>query len=327
MMFRQHAIVAAALVLLLTACRASAEPPVPTREPAPTFTPTLAEQPPPVDPAAAAAAATTAAQQTAQAAQPNPEQPAEQPAEQPTEQPTEPPTATPTPVLAAEVVINSNVNVRGGPGTTYNILGAAIPGERFPVTGKNQAGDWWQINFYGQAGWVFGALVTAQNAESVEVALNIPAPPPPTATSPAPPPADTPVPQPAEQPTPAPAPSQNYEFNRALVQRCDPNEGVTYVQGTVYKNSSPVNGYLVTFSYAPDGPQVATVISGPHTGYEGWGTGFYSHILQSNGAREGNWFFWIVDGSGTRISAIANVHTDGEAGDGKCQQAVVDFDS
>ncbi len=227
---------------------------------------------------------------------------------------------------AAEVVINADVNVRGGPGTGYNILGAATPGQRFPVTGKNDAGDWWQINYNGQAGWVFGALVTAQNTEGVAVALNIPAPPPPTAVPP-PPPTNTPAPQPAAQPTAAPAPSQNYEFNRALVQRCDPNAGVTYVQGTVYKNSSPANGYLVTFSYAPDGPQVATVTSGPHTGYEGWGTGFYSHILSSNSPREGNWFFWIVDSSGKRISAIANVHTDGEAGDGKCQQAVVDFDS
>ncbi len=214
--------------------------------------------------------------------------------------------------------------MRGGPGTEYNILGAANPGERYPVTGKNQAGDWWQINYYGQSGWVFGALVTAQNVQAVALAVNIPAPPPATATSPPPPPTNTPVPQ---QAAPTSPPAQNYEFNRALVQKCDPNAGVTYVQGTVYKSGSPANGYLVTFSYAPDGPQVATVTSGPHTGYEGWGTGFYSHILQSNGAREGNWFFWIVDSSGKRISAIANVHTDGESGDGKCQQAVVDFDS
>ena len=117
------------------------------------------------------------------------------------------------------------------------------------------------------------------------------------------------------------------EFSRALLQRCDPNAGVTYVQGTTYKNGQPTNGYRVAFSYAPDGPIVATVTSGPHQGYEGWGTGFYSHILQHDGPREGNWFFWIVDENGNRISAIANVHTDGEAGEGKCQQAIIDFDS
>jgi hypothetical protein len=119
-----------------------------------------------------------------------------------------------------------------------------------------------------------------------------------------------------------------YEFGRALLQRCDPNAGVTYVNGTTYKNGSPVNGYRVTFSYAPDGPPMRdAVISGPHPRYEGWNAGYYSHIIESDGPREGDWYFWIVDGSGNRISAIAHVRTDGTAGDGKCQQAIIDFDS
>ena len=42
---------------------------------------------------------------------------------------------------------------------------------------------------------------------------------------------------------------------------------------------------------------------------------------------QGNWFFWIVDNAGKRISEIAEVHTDGVAGDGSCQQAVIDFDA
>jgi len=69
------------------------------------------------------------------------------------------------------------------------------------------------------------------------------------------------------------------------------------------------------------------VQSGPHQGYEGWNTGFYSHIIQHDGPREGDWHFWIVDSNGQRISKTAHVHTDGSAGDGKCQQAVIDFDS
>jgi uncharacterized protein YraI len=333
---------------VLTACGSSAEPPVPTREPAPTFTPTTEGQAAAVDPAVAAAAATAAAQPPASADQATPEPAAQQPAtteETAAEQPAEQAAPTPTAVQAAEVVINSNMNVRGGPGTNYNILGAATQGQRFPVTGKNNDGSWWQINYNGQDGWVFGQLVTPQNTQSVAVAPNIPAPPP-TAT-PAPiPPTNTPAPvveqppatqppadqppadqPPAEQPTAAPAPSGNYEFNRAVLQRCDPNAGVTYINGTVYKNGSPVNGYNVAFSYAPDGPIVASITSGPHAGYEGWNQGFYSHILNPTGPREGNWSVWIVDGNGQRISAIGSVHTDGEAGDGKCQQAIIDFDS
>jgi uncharacterized protein YraI len=356
------------VALLFTACAPSAEPPVATREPAPTFTPTTEGQPAAVDPAVAAAAATAAAMPPAPAAQeptaeqsaaaelageqPTGEAPAaEQPAsEQPTGEapaaPVEVPTVAPTPtvVQAAQVTINSEMNIRGGPGTNYNVLGGATTGQTFPITGKNNDGSWWQINYNGQAGWVFSQLVTAQNAESVAVATNIPAPPvqptpapvavvntpvpaaPPAEAPPAEtPPADAP---PAEVPTAAPAPSTNYEFNKAVLQRCDPNEGVTYINGTVYKNGQPANGYNVAFSYEPDGPIVASITSGPHAGgYEGWNAGFYSHILNSTGVREGNWFVWIVDGNGQRISAIGNVTTHGEAGEGKCQQAIIDFDS
>lgn len=341
------------LALLVTACGTGAEPPLPTREPAPTFTPTVPAEPTPVDPDVAAAAATQAAQQPVAPDQgaeapsgeqpPAQEPPAEDPAaQQPNEEATlaapatETPTPEPTAPAAPEVVINSNMNVRSGPGTNYGIIGAANQGQRYPVTGKNPAGDWWQINYNGQAGWVFGQLVTPSNTQAVAVASNIPdpPPPPPPTNTPPPPPPEPPPEQPPEQPPEEQPPAEqppsgggNYEFNRALLQRCDPNAGVTYVHGTVYKNSQPVNGYRVTFSYAPDGPPVATITSGPHEGYPNWDTGYYSHILQHDGPREGNWFFWIVDGGGQRISAIANVHTDGEAGDGKCQQAVIDFDS
>ncbi len=182
------------------------------------------------------------------------------------------------------MTVNTTMNIRGGPGTNYNIVGSANSGERFAVTGKNDAGNWWQIDFRGQNGWVFGDLVAAQNTGSVAIAQNIPAPPPPTQ---APPPPAEPAPPPAEpaqpeQPAePAPPPEQSYQFNKAILQRCDPNAGVTYVKGTTYRNGQPANGYFVAFSYAPDGPIVATVMSGPHQGYEGWDTGYYSHILRS----------------------------------------------
>lgn len=320
-----------ALALLLAACGASAEPPLPTRTPAPTFTPTTESAPPAVQ-QPAPAQDTPAAQAPAE---PPPTQEVQTEGPPPTPAPAQEVAATATPPpapAAAEVVINSTINVRGGPGTNYNIVGAANQGQRFPVIGKSPDGAWWQINYNGQPGWVFGELVTAQNTQAVAVAANIPQPPPPTAT---PIPQPTPVPQPAqpapapEQPTAAPQPPSEpgLEFSRAILQRCDPNGGVTYVNGTVYKSGQPVNGYNVVFSYAPDGPIVAGVTSGPHAGYEGWNAGFYSHILKSDGAREGNWFFWITDGSGKRISKVGNVHTDAEAGDGKCQQAIIDFDS
>ena len=242
------------LILLLAACGSSAEPPIPTREPAPTFTPTTQIQAPgsDVDRAVAAAAATAAADalatQAAQAAPP----------EQPTTAPeqVEPPTAEPTATVAqaAEVVINSAMNVRGGPGTNYNIVGAASQGDRYPVTGKNNDGSWWQINFNGQQGWVFGDLVTAQNVQAVAIAPNIPAPPP------TPIPQPTPVPQPtappAAQPTAAPPPaSDNFPFTLGTTETCAPNAGTTYFSGFVRdSNNNLMNGVCVHIAfYEPRG--------------------------------------------------------------------------
>ncbi|MDE0428466.1 MAG: SH3 domain-containing protein, partial [Caldilineaceae bacterium] len=70
----------------------------------------------------------------------------------------------------AVVTVNGEMNVRQGPGTTYEIVGAATLGQEFPVTGKNADGDWWQIDFNGQAGWLFAPFVTAANTENVPVA-------------------------------------------------------------------------------------------------------------------------------------------------------------
>lgn len=118
----------------------------------------------------------------------------------------------------------------------------------------------------------------------------------------------------------------DYEFNVGLVERCDPNAGITYVNGTTAKAGVAVNGAFVAFSYAPDGPIVAKIESGPHPGYPNWPNGFFSHILGAGGPRAGDWYFWIVDAQERRSSVIIYLHTDGQAGEGKCQQGVLRFD-
>lgn len=121
-------------------------------------------------------------------------------------------------------------------------------------------------------------------------------------------------------------PLPDYEFNVGIVERCDPNAGVTYVNGTTAKDGVAVNGAFVAFSYAPDGPIVAKIASGPHAGYPNWPSGFFSHILGVGGPRQGDWYFWVVDAQDQRISVIIFLHTDGQAGEGKCQQGVLRFD-
>lgn len=250
-MTRSRWVAGVALALLLAACGASAEPPLPTRTPAPTFTPTSEVAQAPVE-------APPAAQE-----QPTPTQEVQTEGPPPTPAPAQEVAATATPTLAAaaaEVVINSNINVRGGPGTNYNLIGAANQGQRYPVTGKSPDGAWWQINYNGQPGWVFGELVTPQNTQAVAVAANIPAAPPPTAT-PIPQPTQPPAPaQPTpapEQPTAAPAPPANDSFPYILGEtaQCSPNAGNTYFEGFVRdSNNNLLNGVCVHIAfYGPRG--------------------------------------------------------------------------
>lgn len=266
-------------LLLISACSASTAQPIPTRAPAPTFTPTIEEQPVQVDPAlkatAEAAAAELAAQQAAAQATQPPQAEAtaaggDQPApaqEQPTPT-TEPATNTPAPANP-EVLITNGINVRQGPGTNYPVIGAANAGQRFAVTAKNQSGDWWQINFNGQTGWVFGQLVTTQNVQAVALAQNIPAPPPPTNTPVPPPPANTPAPV-AQAPTAAPAPQNNFPFILLNTDKCEPNAGSTYMNGFVrYKSNAPRNGACVHMAFY--GPRTTKCSGCDGVGDGNWG--------------------------------------------------------
>ncbi|HIQ06757.1 MAG TPA: hypothetical protein EYH31_13945 [Anaerolineae bacterium] len=282
-------------------------PPTPTKTPKPTFTPTPANPPTPTPlPPTPTPLVPPTATPTA-----TPVIPTNTPVPTPTPIP-----PTPTPKPPPQIVVDADrVNVREGPGTAYRRVGQVTRGQRFEIVGKNPRGDWWQICCVnGRQVWIVGRLVRAEgNIAGVQVAQNIPTPPP----TPTPrPPTPTPIPQ----PTPTPRPQ--YVYNRALLQRCDPNAGITYIEGTVYDAASrPTNGIKVVFSYAPDGPIVADYITGTDPGKPGR----YTHILQWDGPRAGDWYVWVVDGSGRRISEIAHVHTDGTAGPGKCQQAIIDF--
>lgn len=89
----------------------------------------------------------------------------------------------PTEALAAAVVDFPSVrsasqilNLRGGPGTGFPVLGQLSPGINYEVIGKNEVGDWWQIKMdNGEPAWVIGELVqSAGDVASVAVAADIP---------------------------------------------------------------------------------------------------------------------------------------------------------
>ena len=209
-------------VLLVVACgsrNASLESALPTNTPVPTFTATPA----------GVAPATGGGQVSSQ----TPSQPAATQV---------PPAATATPESPMVTIGNVLMNVRGGPGTNYNVIGTASPGQEFRITGKNPGlGDWWQIDYQGRNGWVYGQLVTATNVQTVQVALNIPAPPPPTAT---------PVPPPTQVPQPTQPPAPRFPYTLVNEGSCRAHGAISYFNGYVRDvNNNPVNEVCVHIAF------------------------------------------------------------------------------
>ena len=131
---------------------------------------------------------------------------------------------------------------------------------------------------------------------------------------------------PTPTPSPTPATPGAYLFSSFSVPECRPQAGGTWFSGVLTLQGQPANGYRVVFSATPDGvPITDPVISGPHEGYWGWNPGYYSHIISVNGAIVGNWYVWIVDENGARISVIAHWHSSGPDPD-QCSDTTVNFD-
>lgn len=93
-------------------------------------------------------------------------------------------TATPTPAPVPDaVVVADTLNVRAGPGTSYETLARVHKGDPLDVTGKSSLGDWLEVVTGGnQSGWVLAELVTLNlSLDAVPVASTIPPSPTPAA--------------------------------------------------------------------------------------------------------------------------------------------------
>ncbi len=72
-------------------------------------------------------------------------------------------TPSPTPCEAL-VTANTVANVRVGPGTAYDIVGALSQGATARIAGRNDANTWWYIEYTGGVGghaWIAGSVTTA----------------------------------------------------------------------------------------------------------------------------------------------------------------------
>ncbi len=115
-----------------------------------------------------------------------------------------PPTAAPepSPTPAAGIVSTGSgavvtaivgLNVRGGPGTNYPVIGRLVQNQAVPIVGRNPEGTWWQIVYpedSGGRGWISGSAEFSQASN----AGNVPIAEAPVAPTPAPAPTDTPAP-------------------------------------------------------------------------------------------------------------------------------------
>jgi PKD repeat protein/uncharacterized protein YraI len=92
------------------------------------------------------------------------------------------PTATPQPGTPT-VTATTDLNIRGGPGIDYAVLGLLRAGQSAEVTGVSADRGWWQIRFTGAAderGWVSARYVSTENTGDVPVAQPTSRPPTPT---------------------------------------------------------------------------------------------------------------------------------------------------
>ncbi len=53
--------------------------------------------------------------------------------------------------------VNSSLNVRSGPGTSYSSIGSLANGAK--VSLLSQSGEWYAISYNGQTGYIFSSYV------------------------------------------------------------------------------------------------------------------------------------------------------------------------
>ena len=85
------------------------------------------------------------------------------------------PGASPTPLAGVTAKTLQKVNVRSGPGTSYNALGTIDNAQSLSLTGKNDGGTWLQIYYVGgpgDRGWVSSAYVQVDGDTNLLPVLN-----------------------------------------------------------------------------------------------------------------------------------------------------------
>jgi uncharacterized protein YraI len=104
---------------------------------------------------------------------------APEPTPTPMPEPTDTPEVNQPPVVTAG---ESDINMRNGPGTDYDIVGTLSAGKSLEIVGRNSDSSWWQVSAPDGLCWVAAGVTTVSNVDdSIPV---VEAPPVPTLTEP-----------------------------------------------------------------------------------------------------------------------------------------------
>lgn len=204
---------------------------------------------------------------------------------------TETPAPTPVP-QQPRVVADQNVNLRGGPGVGYPLVGQLPAGRETNIVGRTAGSDWWRVAWEGQEqAWVAGTVIKVLGPiDSVAVAQDVPTPPPQPTAAPA-------APQPTAPPTAPPKPSVEYALKSMRLrpvgvdgQAC--NGGNHNIFAVVLdKDGNPLNGVRVHEVFTGN-----TVV----TGEQGKGPGRAEWDIYRGGGGQLD----VVNDAGNRISDV-----------------------
>ena len=85
-------------------------------------------------------------------------------------------------IQTSGIITASVANIRSGPATEHAVIGQVNQGESYVITGRNAAGDWYQIaGVSNQLGWIYGELLAVQGSSAdIPIIGQVTSPQPPT---------------------------------------------------------------------------------------------------------------------------------------------------
>lgn len=141
-------------------------------------------------------------------------------------------------IILAMVTVDSNINVRNGPGEIYEIIGKLEPGEEKAVLAKSTNG--W-LNIYmdvlnDRTGWVKGEYLTIidDSIKDVDLAATVPPPPTPTRVYATATPTATHTPDPTQTPTQTHTPTPTETPDPSISINLLNNSSYTFCRMEIY---------------------------------------------------------------------------------------------